>query len=241
MVCSMHALLLDRDLRDDAMSYELPAVVAVGRRRRRNHRRHAVRVAVVMPMPAVRVAGSLHVPDDRRGLGLMRALEVARGDGVDDERGDGGQHGDEARERELLPRPVDEARRAELVEGVREDVHEGRGQDDPRGEGLDGEEEVGLRAEGREPPAERWDRAADGARDEDAEDGDDLERQRPRLVIFFVGGGLTVAVGDGEQRERGDDQEVAQGSSKLGMGSHLLVQGQARNASRSPYTCTTSI
>jgi hypothetical protein len=25
------------------------------------------------------------------------------------------------------------------------------------------------------------------------------------------------------------------------MGSHLLVQGQARNASRSPYTCTTSI
>jgi hypothetical protein len=25
------------------------------------------------------------------------------------------------------------------------------------------------------------------------------------------------------------------------MGSHLLVQGQARYASRSPYTCTTSI
>jgi len=220
------------------MAYELPAVVAVGRRRRRNHRRHAVRMAVViLPTPTVRVAArSLHVPDDRRGLGRLRALEVARRDGVDDKRGDGGQHSDEARERELLPRPVDEARRAELVEGVREDVHEGRGQDDPRGEGLDGEEEVGVRAEGREPAAERWDRAADGARDEDAEDGDDLERQRPRLVIFFIGGGLTVAVGDGEQRERGDGQEAAQGSSKLGMGSHLLVQGQDRNAR--PYTST---
>lgn len=210
------------------MANELRAVVAVGRRRRRgNHRRHAVRVAMAMPMPmpTVRVAArSLHVPDDddRRGLGGLGALEVARGDGVDDERGDGGQHGDEAREGELLPRPVDEARRAELFEGVREDVHEGRGQDDPRGEGLDGEEEVGVRAERREPPAERWDRAADGARDEDAEDGDDLERERPRLVIFFAGGSLALAVGDGEQRERGDGQEAAQGS-KLGMGSHLLA------------------
>jgi len=120
-------------------------------------------VAVAVAM-VVRMVWSLQVSDGRSALGA-RALEVARGDGVDNKRGDGGKHGDEARERELLPGPVDEARRAELLEGVREDVHEGRGENDAGGEGLYGDEEVGVRAESREPPAERGDRAAHGAGD----------------------------------------------------------------------------
>lgn len=168
----------------------------------------------------------LHIPDGLgRGLVGLRALEVARGDGVHDEGGDGGQHGDEAGERERLPRPA-EARRVELLKGFREDVHERRGEDDAGGEALHDEEEVGVRAQGGDPPAERGDRAADGARDEDAEDGDDLELQRTLLVVVLLVFRLALAFRDREQGERGEGEEEEEGRELAETGSHLFSSNQ---------------
>ncbi|BAS94504.1 Os05g0472850, partial [Oryza sativa Japonica Group] len=163
-------------LRDDAVADEV--FLAGGSD---GHDGHAVGVAVAVLVGGLQVVGWL--VGDGRGLPLgVRAVEVPRGDGVDDERADGGDHGDHAGEREALPRAADEARRAERLEGRGEDVHQARGEDDAAGEGLDGEEHVRLRLDRREPAAQGRQRRPDGAPGEDAEDGDDLEPQRLRLV-----------------------------------------------------------
>jgi hypothetical protein len=101
-----------------------------------------VRVHVHVPAVAVAVCSVVDVRRRRRLLLLLLlvadggggavlevdAREVARGDGVDDERADGAHHGAEPREGEVLPRPAGEAVGRELLERVGEDVDEPRGQ-----------------------------------------------------------------------------------------------------------------
>uniref|UniRef100_J3M827 Uncharacterized protein n=1 Tax=Oryza brachyantha TaxID=4533 RepID=J3M827_ORYBR len=165
-------------LRDDAVADK---VLLVGGGD--GHDGHAVGVAVAVLVGGLQVVSGRLVGDGR-GLPLgVRPVEVPRGDGVHDERADGGDHGEHPGERELLPRAADEARRVESVEGRGQDVHEARGEDDAAGEGLDGEEDVGLRLDRREPVAKRRQSRPEGAAREDAEDGDDLEPQRLRLVL----------------------------------------------------------
>lgn len=150
-------------------------------------RRGAVRV------PVRRVRVHVHVPavavvDVRRRRRLLLLLllvadggggavlevdarEVARGDGVDDERADGAHHGAEPREGEVLPRPAGEAVGRELLERVGEDVDEPRGQDDPRRERLDEEEHVPVRAQRRHAPPQHGQAAAQRPAHEDGEEG----------------------------------------------------------------------
>lgn len=142
-------------LSDDTVAQRV-LLVALGAADGGHERRGAVRVPVRrvrvhVRVPAVAVAVAVcSVVDVRRRRRLLLLLllvadgggahggggavlevdarEVARGDGVDDERADGAHHGAEPREGEVLPRPAGEAVGRELLERVGEDVDEPRGQ-----------------------------------------------------------------------------------------------------------------
>jgi hypothetical protein len=196
-------------LSDDTVAQRV-LLVALGAADGGHERRGAVRVPVRrvrvhVHVPAVAVAVAVcSVVDVRRRRRLLLLLllvadgggahggggavlevdarEVARGDGVDDERADGADHGAEPREGEVLPRPVGEAIGRELLERVGEDVDEPRGQDDPRRERLDQEEHVPVGAQRRHAPPQHGQAAAQRPAHEDGEEGRDLQRPGPRAV-----------------------------------------------------------
>jgi len=216
-------------------------LVALGAADGGDERRGAVRVAVrgvrvhvhvavvVVVVVSVRRRGGggrlllLLVPDGGRlgGGGAvleMDAREVARGDGVDDERADGADHGPEPGKREVLPRPAfGEAVGGELLEGVGEDVDEPGGEDDARRERLDEEEDVPVGAQRGDAAAQHGQAAPQRAAHQDGEERRDLERLGARAVArlhrLAAGTARVAAVGGGgardEQEQQGEDEHCA--------------------------------
>ena len=131
---------------------------------------------------------------DRSSSLALGAPAVEREHGrVHHEREQGGEHRDEPRERELRPGPPGQARRAEVVEGVRQDVHVAGAEDDPRREGLDDDEGVAARTERRHGAGEERQAHADDAGEEDRHDGDQLQAQRVGDAVAFAPDGRTTA------------------------------------------------
>mgnify|MGYP003702508205 CR=1 FL=1 len=144
-------------------------------------------MAVSVSVP-VALVGALAVVGDGGDVAAARrpglaAVVVGEHERVGHERGHGGEHGDERRERELRPWLPGQARRGEVVERVREHVHVARGEDDARRERLDDGEEAAVGAERRHGAGEERQAHADDARHEDGRDGDQLQPQRPRHVV----------------------------------------------------------
>jgi hypothetical protein len=137
--------------------------------------------------------------------GVAAPLPVVEGEHerVHQEREHGGEHGDERREGEVAPELLWQARRGEVVEGVREHVHVPRGEDDPRREGLDDDEEVVVGPERGDGAGEERQAHADHAGHQDRRDGDQLQAQRlGDVVARAVHGGVGAGVGRRVWRRR---------------------------------------
>ena len=125
----------------------------------------------------------LHRQDDT-GATILRSdwsvlgpvLYVRARRDVDQEGDDGAHHGDETKKGEVFPWVVGgDLAVGECVEGVREDMDEGGGEDDAGGEAFDEEEGVVVGGLALEEAGE-GDRGGDSddAREEDDKDGDQL-------------------------------------------------------------------
>lgn len=125
-------------------------------------------------------------------------LEVGRGGEVDEEREEGADEGEEPREGEVPPGPA----RGDGAVGERrlrvgEHVDERGGEDDPGRVALDEEEAPRVVGPAAERPRERDGEAdADGAGDEDGQQGPRLEPRRRRAVPARPGARRTAAVGE---------------------------------------------
>jgi len=129
-------------------------------------------------VPGHRAGGAVGGVVDGERLAEVRALVVARGDGVDHHGDHGGAHGDEAGEGEP-------AAAAERVEGGGQDVHHAGGEDDPRGERLDGEEDVPVGAQRGGGAAQERDQHPRRSRRQDGRHRDELQPQRPARVLLL--------------------------------------------------------
>lgn len=195
-----------------------------------------VSVSVAMPVPVRRalVVGDRGAGAPAGGVapGGAAPLPVVEGEHerVDHEREQGGEHGDERREREVRPGLPRQARRGEVVEGVREYVHVARCEDDPRREGLDDDEEVAVGPERRHGAGEERQAHADHARHQDRRDRDQLQPQRLRHVVArAVNRGVCAGVGRWVSRRRlrvsdegsGGGEEDDEGGEQLGSRRHF--------------------
>ena len=202
-----------------------------------------VSVSVAVPVPVRR---ALLVGDRGAGAlagGAAAPLPVVEGERerVHHEREQGGEHGDERREGEVPPGLLGQARRGEVVEGVREHVHVPRGEDDPRREGLDDDEEVAVGPERGDGAGEERQAHADHAGHQDRRDGDQLQAQRladvvARAVHVGVGAGVvgrgrvrgrrlrTGEQGSGGGGEEDEDCERDMAGLQLGSRRHLCSQ-----------------
>ena len=157
----------------------------------------SVSVAVPVPVRRALVVGDRGARAPAGGVAAPLPVVEGEHERVHHEREQGGEHGDERREGEVPPGLLGQARRGEVVEGVREHVHVPRGEDDPRREGLDDDEEVAVGPERGDGAGEERQAHADHAGHQDRRDGDQLqEAQRlGDVVARAVHRGVCAGVG----------------------------------------------
>lgn len=146
---------------------------------------------------------SLFVSDLGPSLFEVRLPIIRRRERIDHQRSNRREHRDESREREVVPRFFRQPLRAQVLEGVRKDVDEARRQDHAGGKGLDQEEDVLVRVESRNSPAENWDTHANCTGGEYRNECGDLVLERFTFVsVFFFGFTLALPINHGGEDHR---------------------------------------